>query len=111
MIGKQITTERDVPLSEVKKILSKRKDEGELSYEQKAALEYADEFAGAATKNAALVEELVKISKIDEALAVQICDNKPRDKEDLRVLMEKKRFDLSDAEIKKVLDLVAEHSK
>ena len=112
MIGKETVLERDVTLSEAKHILSKKRKEEELSYEQKQTYEYVKDFGKIApTKARELVEELKKIPKIDEATAVLIVNNMPTDKDDLRVIMEKKRYDLEDSEVKKILDLLAEYSK
>jgi DNA-directed RNA polymerase subunit F len=111
MIGKKILDDREIPLSEVKNILAKRKKEGELSYEQKAALDYSSEFGTSqVTKSRALIEELCKIEGVDHPTSVMIADVKPKDKDDLRVIMEKKRFTMSDGDVKKILDLVAEYS-
>ncbi len=108
MIGKEIIEDRDVSLSEVKNILTKRKKEGELSYEQKLSYDYSAEFGKlAVTKAKALVEELQKIEAIDSAVAVQIADNLPTTKEDVMVIFEKRRKTLDEKDIKKVLDLVA----
>ncbi len=112
MIGKKTLEDRDITLSDVKNILTKRKKEGELSYEQKAALDYSSEFGtGKVTSARKLVQGLEKVEGIDNATAVMIADVKPKDKDDLRVIMEKKRFTMSDADVKKVLDTVAENSE
>jgi len=45
MIGKKIIVQSNVPLHEVKTILSERNKDGELSYEQQAAFDYSKKFA------------------------------------------------------------------
>lgn len=115
MIGRELIEQRDVSLSEVKSVLKKREKDSELSYEQKAAYDYAkDEAKRGIRKTKQLIDELVKIEKIDEHMAVMIADNNPKDKEDLRLITEKQkrgtRHGLSENETKKVLDLVAEYS-
>ena len=108
MIGKQIIENKDITLSEAKNILTKRKKEGELSYEQKLAYDYSSEFGKLqVTKARALVEALTGIEGIDGSVAVQIADTLPKDKTDLLVIFEKRRKGISDADVKKVLDLVA----
>jgi DNA-directed RNA polymerase subunit F len=110
MIGREVIKEREVSLPEVKSMLEKRKKDEELSYEQKASYEYAKSQAKSGIrKTQQLVEELVKIGKIDEQTAVMIADNHPQDKDDLNTLLEKKRHGLTETEAKKVLDLVAKH--
>lgn len=112
MIGKKVTEEKDISLSDVKNILTKRKKEGELSYEQKLSYDYSAEFGKlAVTRVRELIDELMKIEGIDSAVAVQITDTLPVDKDDLTVIFEKRRKTVSDADIKKILDLVAKAQK
>ena len=112
MIGKKLLDDRDITLSDVKNILAKRKKEGELSYEQKSALDYSSEFGTTKVTSARkMVKELEAIEGIDTQTAVMIADIKPKDKDDLRVIMEKKRFTMSDNDIKKVLDIVAQNKE
>lgn len=112
MIGKQTIEDKDIPVSEVKAILEKRKKEGELSYEQNLAFEYSNEFGKLKVTSAReLVDALMKIEGVDNSLAVQIADNLPADKDDITVLIEKKRKSFSEADIKKILHLVAEAQK
>lgn len=108
MIGKETTEQRDITLSDVKAILDKRKKEGELSYEQKLSYDHAGEYGKLkVTKARELVDELMKIEAIDQFLAVQIADNLPKDKDDLMIMMEKRRKTLTEADVKNTLDLVA----
>lgn len=112
MIGKQTIEDKDISVSEVKAILEKRKKEGELSYEQNLAFEYSNEFGTLKVTSAReLVDGLMKVEEMDQALAVQIADNQPADKDDLLALTEKKRKSFGEAEIKKILHLVAEAKK
>jgi DNA-directed RNA polymerase subunit F len=110
MIGKELTGQRDVTLVEVKNILEKRKREvdKELSYEQKVTYEYAKGFSNLpVTKAKKLVEDLMKaVEKLDENSAVMIANLLPETKEDLMIIIEKKRFSLSDDETKKIINLV-----
>ena len=111
MIGKKLIERRDVSLSHVRSILEKRKKESELSYEQKAAYEYAKSFKlRGIKKTEELIQKLMEINKIDEHLAVMIIDNNPQDEEDLRVLMEKRRHRLTPDEVKQVLDLLVKYA-
>jgi len=108
MIGKEIIENREITLSEAKNILTKRKKEGELSYEQKLAYDYSAEFGKLpVTRAKALVDGLMEIESIDSSAAVQIADTLPKDKDDLLLIFEKRRKGISEGDIKKVLDLVA----
>ena len=111
MIGKNLMEERNLTLSEVRSILDKRKKAGELSYEQKLTLEYAKDFGRMSVTNTRkAVEEIKNILDVDEATAVMIVNVMPQDKEDLRIVFEKKRYELKDSDVKKVLDVIAKYA-
>ncbi len=107
-IGKQTVSEKPVSVSEVKKILEDRKERGELTYEQKVTLEYAQEFGKTGPRK--LKEALEKLADmgIDEKVAVRIADVKPTTKEELKLIFEKTRLGLKDEQVKKILDIAAE---
>ena len=51
--------------------------------------------------------EKLKAEGMDERVAVKILDIMPKTKEELGLIFEKVRFDLSDAKAKKILSIVA----
>src|SRR3989338_5457128 len=102
-------SEKNIPLSEVKQILAKREEQGELGYEQKITLAYLKSlYKPAPTKVAKALEELKQIEKLSEKHTVAIMNFLPQDLDDLRVLFSNERLDLSDEEKKKILDIVKE---
>jgi len=108
MIGKEIIEERDITPSEVKNLLQKRKKEKELTYEQKQSFEYANEFGKIGVQKAkSALKQLEEMERIDTHTAVMIITNMPKEMSDLKILMEKKRFELTDEESKAILDVVA----
>jgi len=111
MIGKELLSQEDIPLGDVKKILSKRKKDAELSYEQNTALEYSTGFSPFSGKKAnELMEKLQKLNKIDRETAVMIANITPKDEEDLRIVLEKKFKRVDEKDMKKILDLVAKYT-
>jgi len=111
VIGRELIKRSDVSLGQVKSILEKRKKEGELSYEQKVTYEYARSQGKIGPRKAQeLIAKLMEIPSIDERLAVMIVDNPPKDKEDITLFFERKRNRPTDAEVKKILDLIAEYT-
>ena len=108
MIGKKFLGEKEVTLSKVKSILEKRKERGELTYEQKLSLEYAQAFGKTGIRK--IKEALEKLEKlgIPVKIAVKIVDIKPKTKEEVRLIFEKVRFSLKEDVIKKILDIAAE---
>lgn len=105
--------ERYVTLAEVKDLLeTAEQGRGELSYEQKLALEHARRFAkmpGAKAKK--LVSDLVELNptKIDEPLAVRLADFAPEHADDVRAIVAKARVNFDDAEVQKILDTVVKY--
>jgi len=111
MIVKSILHEDLLTLAEVKEILDqirlKRADEEELGYELRRAIRHAELFAkGTAQESRALVEELLKLEKMNPEIAVKIADIKPTTKDELRAIYAKERFTLSEEELNGILDIV-----
>ena len=107
MIGKEVIGEKLVPITDVKKILEKRKKDGELTYEQKVSLEYAQEFGK--TTHAKVQKALEKLTSqgIDEKTATKIIDVRPKTKAEIKLLFEKVRSRISEDQVKKILGVVA----
>lgn len=101
---------RTVTLAEVREWLEEaERQRGELTYEQKLALDHARTFAtklsGAKTRE--LVERLRKLNdKMTEVHAVKIADLLPTHPDDVRVIFAKDRFQLEKDEIDKILETV-----
>jgi DNA-directed RNA polymerase subunit F len=98
--------ERLITLSEVKELLEKAETErGELSYEQKLALEHARRFGRFTGANAKkLMDELMQNPKVDLANAIRIVDLVPTHADDVRAIFSKSRANLDDAEVQKILE-------
>ena len=107
-LGKKHLEEKPVSVSEIKKILDKRKEDGELTYEQKVTLEYAQEFGRTGPRK--LKEALEKLEGlgVQDKVAVRIVDVKPKTKDELKLIFEKTRLGLKEEQIKKILDISAE---
>jgi len=108
MIGKQTVSEKPISVPEVKKILEERKERGELTYEQKVTLEYAQEFGKTGPRK--LKEALEKLADmgIEPKMAIRVADVRPTSKEELKLIFEKTRLGLKDEQVKKILDIAAE---
>ena len=76
MIGKDVIEEKPVTLVDVKQLLTKRKKEGELSYEQNLTLEYCKKFNKLKMdKTKTLVGDLEKLDNMDEKRAIELCNS------------------------------------
>ena len=98
-------------MAEVKEALDeiklKRADEEELGYELRRAIRHAELFAhGTAEESRRMVEELMKLEKMTQEIAVKIADVRPITKDELRAIYAKERFTLSEEELNGILDIV-----
>jgi DNA-directed RNA polymerase subunit F len=99
--------ERFVSLAEIKELLSERKKEGELNYEQGISLDHASKCAKLTEKKSRkLVSELAEMG-VKEDIASKIADLMPTDAEDLKLIFSKERFVLDEEEVKQIIEIVA----
>src|SRR5512138_2621648 len=100
MIVKSVIKEELLTLAEVKEILDQikldRADEEELGYELRRAMRHAELFAkGTAEESKQIVEELMKLEKMTQEIAIKVADVRPKTKDELRAIYAKERFTLS----------------
>ena len=104
---KEIISEEEITLPQVKKILTQRSKEGELSFQQSITLEHASSFAKMAPAvSVKLVEKLMKDFKISRAQAVQIVNIAPINPEELKTIVDARSTDLTDEQLIEIVDLV-----
>jgi len=103
----EIIDEKIITDVEAREILEKRGKEIELGYEQKNALEFLNKYRKYDKKKIEeLIEELKKIDKLREKQIIMIANILPKDRDDLRVILEKDFSVLSDDEINLILEAV-----
>ena len=96
-----------VTLAEVKDILTDRQNDGELTAEQKLALEHVQRFARNDSKKARkLVKELMELGYVSEVNAVKIADVMPTHADDVRLIFSKERASVEKKDIEKILSVV-----
>lgn len=105
------TPDRPVTLAEVKELLEKAEQaRGELTYEQKLALEHARRFARFSAADARkLMEELMQNPKVDLLSAIRIVDVVPAHPDDVRAIFAKARVNLDESELQKILESVQKY--
>ena len=100
----EIKDSKAVSISEAKLILQRRKEEGELGYEQSQALENSERFATRDDKAVEkLIKDLTKNEKISQEVAKKIIDISPNNPSTLRAILIKDKVDLSEEEITEVI--------
>jgi len=103
----EVMREKLVTNAEAKEILKERKKEIELGYEQKNALEYLRKYDKLTIKKAEeLVKELSEVKKLRERQVIQIVNILPKDRDDLRLILEKDYNLLTDEEKNFILEKV-----
>jgi len=107
MIGKSTSGSAPTTLSEARDVLQKRSEEGDFGYEQQTCLDYCKKFSKLEAKKARqLVEKLLEHKKMKLETACKIADVLPDHRSQLVVICQKERVELSESEIKEVLELV-----
>lgn len=97
-------------LAEVRDILLERQEQGELTAEQKLALEHSQKFARSESKKSRkLVKELIELGFVSELNAVKIADIMPDHPDDIRALFAKERANLEKKDIEKILSVVGKY--
>lgn len=105
---KEIVSEEEVPLPLVKKLLSKRGKEGELSFQQSITLEHASTFSRMAPAEAAkLVDRLMKSYDLTRFQAVQVVNIAPVNVEELKTVLDAKSTDLTEEQLVEIAELIA----
>ncbi len=102
-----------IPLASVKKILKKNK-KTDLTYEQKMALENANEFARINESNAKKIINKLKeldMRKLKDEFIIKIADMMPNNKEELLLILNTSKITFKDDEIKQILDIIKENVK
>ncbi len=119
MIVKEIIKEEVLTLAEAKEILvtltermkeAEGREEEEVRYEQRKALEHASKFAKLDVEDSkALISDLMKLKKMNDNIAVRIADLMPRSKNEVRAIYAKEQFTLSEEDIEEILDCIARY--
>jgi len=103
----EIIREKLITNAESKEILKERKKEIELGYEQKNALDYLKKYDNlTAKKMKDLLKVLTEIKKLRERQVIAIANILPKDKDDLRLILDKDYNLLTEEEKNIILDNV-----
>ncbi len=103
----EILSEKIITNTEAKEILTERKKEIELGYEQKNTSDYLKKYDRLTVKKVEkMIEELKKIPKLREKQIISIVNILPEDLDDLRLVMEKEYTTLNEDEKTLILEIV-----
>ena len=103
----EIIREKLITNTEAKDILKERKKEIELGYEQKNAIDYLKKYDKLTEKKIKdLLKTLSEIKKLRERQVIAIVNILPKDKDDLRLILDKDYNILTEEEKNIILDNV-----
>ena len=103
----EILKEKLITNTEAKSILTERKKEIELGYEQKNALDYLKKYDALTEKGVKdLMEKLAEVKKLRERQIILITNLLPQDTDDLRLILEKDYSLLTEEEKNLILETV-----
>lgn len=104
---KEIINEEEITLAQVKKVLTQRGKEGELSFQQSITLEHASSFSKMAPAvSVKVVEKLMKDYKLSRSQAVQVVNISPVNPEELKTILDARSTNLTDEQIINIVDLI-----
>ncbi|MFW9768067.1 MAG: RNA polymerase Rpb4 family protein [Candidatus Thorarchaeota archaeon] len=104
---KEIISEEEVTLPQVKKLLAQRGKEGELSFQQSITLEHASAFSRMAPAvSVKVVEKLMKSYDMSRSQAVQIVNIAPTTIEELKSTLSSRTTNLTDEQLIEIVDLI-----
>ena len=99
-----------VPLARVKELLTEEAARRTLPREAALALQHAEGFARLTVEATdKLLAELRQLPFVDAALAVKLADSLPQYPEEIRLLFSKERLALDEAQVARLLEIVAQH--
>lgn len=97
-------------LAEVRDTILERQNDGELSAEQKLALEHSQKFARLDSKKSRkLVKDLLELGFVSEVNAIKIADIMPTHADDVRLIFSKERASVEKKDIEKILSVVEKY--
>lgn len=99
-----------VPLATVKQMLDEEATRRPLPREALLAQQHAEAFARLTPEQTEkLLKELATLTYVSPSLAVKIADILPQYPEEIRLLFAKERIALDEAQLARLLELVAQH--
>ena len=100
----EIKSSKATSIAEAKEILAKRKEKGELGYEQSQALDNCEKSARlTSAKASALAAKIAKIGKMSEETGIKIVDIWPTSPATLRAILAKDKVEASEEVLAEIL--------
>ncbi|MGY5863626.1 MAG: RNA polymerase Rpb4 family protein [Candidatus Thorarchaeota archaeon] len=107
---KEIISEEEVTLPQVKKLLAQRGKEGELSFQQSITLEHASSFSRMAPAvSVKVVDKIIKSYDLNRSQAVQIVNIAPTTIEELKSILSSRATSLTDEQLIEIVDLIVKN--
>jgi len=109
MIGKDQAGKRPVTSAEAAEVLERRKEEGELGYEQKLAYEHIRKFSSVKAEETRKIAKELQQYGIGEVTAAMITDVMPIEVTQLKHILAREKKNFEEDEISKMMAVVQSH--
>ncbi len=107
----EIKNTKPITLEEAKRILENRIKEGEITFEQQTALEYAKKFSKVSIEDVRELRKLLSEIIQDEAIIVKIIDILPTNQDLLQAILSKEEIVLKKEDVGKIIEICTEYRK
>ncbi|VVB77182.1 Uncharacterised protein [uncultured archaeon] len=109
MIGKNGAGKKPVSAAEALVILEKRKEAGELGYEQQMAYDHITKFSGIGLESAKKARKELEALGVNEATAIKISDVMPIDLAQLKHILVREKKNFEEEDVRKMMEVVDSH--
>jgi DNA-directed RNA polymerase subunit F len=108
----KVLEEKPVSYSHTKELLTKRKKDSELGYEQQNTLDYLEKFAKLSeAESAKLQKELGELNILSEKQIMELVNNLPVKEDLVRTILSKEKLEFSADQIKEIAKIIKKFAK
>lgn len=106
----EIIDEEPVPAAEARNSLSKKKDEENLSYEQKICMDFLEKNVDIpVTKAREAMKKLQNVGRVKARQAAVLVNIMPEDRDEVRLVFSKETMNLSQDEIDEIIEIIDQY--
>ncbi len=108
----KVVDEKTIAYSEAKELLTKRKKDTELGYEQQNTLDYLDKFSKLSeSASEKLRKELEELNILSERQITELVNNLPTKEDLVKTILSKEKLEFSTEQVKEITKILKKHAK
>lgn len=108
----KVIEEKPIPYSHAKELLTKRKKDSELGYEQQNTLDYLEKFTKLTdSESAKLRKELEELNILTEKQIMELVNDLPGKEDLVRTILSKEKLEFSADQIKEIAKIIKKFAK